>query len=262
MDFSPFSKSEMEVVNIDDIPVHYTVQGSGHPLILMHGWGCDHTTVASIAAIASGTHTVYSVDLPGFGMTPEPPEVWGVEEYTRLIELFADKLGLDSPVLVGHSFGGRISILYSSRRTADKVVLVDAAGVKPRRSFRYYYKVYSFKLMKRLSPVLLGAKRSATIIERRRARSGSSDYNSASPRMRAILSRCVNEDLRHVMPRIKAPVLLVWGENDTATPMRDARIMERLIPDAGLVSFPGCGHYSFLDNPAQFTAVLRSFLRS
>lgn len=80
--------------------------------------------------------------------------------------------------------------------------------------------------------------------------------------MRAILSRCVNEDLRHVMPRIKAPVLLVWGENDTATPMRDARIMERLIPDAGLVSFPGCGHYSFLDNPAQFTAVLRSFLRS
>lgn len=80
--------------------------------------------------------------------------------------------------------------------------------------------------------------------------------------MRAILSRVVNEDLRSVMPGISAPTLLVWGENDTATPMRDARIMERLIPGAGLVSFPGCGHYSFLDNPVQFAAVLRSFLKS
>ncbi|MDE7025256.1 MAG: alpha/beta hydrolase, partial [Paramuribaculum sp.] len=85
---------------------------------------------------------------------------------------------------------------------------------------------------------------------------------SASPMMRSILSKCVNEDLKHVMPAIKAPTLLIWGENDTATPLRDAKIMERLIPDAGLVSFPGCGHYSFLDNPVQFAAVLRSFLTS
>ena len=80
--------------------------------------------------------------------------------------------------------------------------------------------------------------------------------------MRSILSRVVNEDLCHLMPSIKAPTLLIWGENDTATPLRDARRMERLIPDAGLVSFPGCGHYSFLDNPVQFAAVLRSFLKS
>ena len=80
--------------------------------------------------------------------------------------------------------------------------------------------------------------------------------------MRAILSKVVNEDLRHVMPSIKAPALLIWGENDTATPMRDARIMERLIPDAGLVSYPGCGHYSFLDNRPGVAAVLRSFLQS
>ena len=62
------------------------------------------------------------------------------------------------------------------------------------------------------------------------------------------------------MPFIKAPSLLIWGENDTATPISDARIMEKLIPDAGLVSFKGAGHYSFLDNPAQFKAVIRSFL--
>ena len=80
--------------------------------------------------------------------------------------------------------------------------------------------------------------------------------------MRAILSRCVNEDLKHVMPLIKAPTLLIWGENDTATPLSDAKTMEQLIPDAGLVSFPGCGHYSFLDNPIGYKAVIKEFLKN
>ena len=77
--------------------------------------------------------------------------------------------------------------------------------------------------------------------------------------MRAVLSKVVNEDLRGVMPRIGAPALLFWGENDTATPLRDARIMEKLIPDAGLVAVPGAGHFSFLERPALFAAVVRSF---
>ena len=80
--------------------------------------------------------------------------------------------------------------------------------------------------------------------------------------MRAILSKCVNEDLKHVMPLIKAPTLLIWGENDTATPLSDAKTMEKLIPDAGLVSFPGCGHYSFLDNPVGYKAVIKEFLKN
>ena len=79
--------------------------------------------------------------------------------------------------------------------------------------------------------------------------------------MRAVMSKCVNEDLCHLMPQIKAPTLLIWGENDMATPMRDAKIMEKLIPDAGLVSFPGCGHYSFLDNRIGTRAVLQSFFK-
>ena len=186
----------------------------------------------------------------------------GVEQYTRLIEGMSTQLGLKNPILIGHSFGGRVGILYASRNTVSKLILVDAAGVKPKRSIKYYIKVYSFKMMKHLMRLIYGNEKAAAKIEAQRTRRGSSDYASASPKMRAILSRCVNEDLQSEMPKIKAPTLLIWGENDTATPMRDARIMERLIPDAGLVSFPGCGHYSFLDNPIQFAAVLKSFLNS
>ncbi len=249
-------------IDIDGIRLHYSVSGAGRPLILMHGWGCNHSTVASIEAVAAESHLVYNVDFPGFGESPEPPEVWGVEQYTSLIERAAKEWGVENPVLIGHSFGGRVAILYASRKPVDKLVLVDAAGIKPKRSLRYYFKVYSFKLSKRILTLVLGRERAQKRIEAQRARSASADYLAASPRMRSILSRVVNEDLTALLSRIKAPTLLIWGENDTATPLADAKKMERLIPDAGLVSFPGCGHYSFLDNPRQFAAVLRSFLNS
>lgn len=249
-------------IGLEGLTVRMEVTGEGRPLILMHGWGCDHTTVRSIAATAAMTHTVYNIDFPGFGGSQEPDEVWGVERYTRLIEELVVKEGLERPVLVGHSFGGRVAILYASRNEVDKVVLVDAAGIKPSRSLGYYLKVYSFKAAKRFWQLVLGKEKAQKRIDAMRARRGSGDYAAASPMMRRILSKVVNEDLTDRLHMIEAPTLLVWGENDTATPMADARKMAKLIPDAGLVSFPGCGHYSFLDNPGQFRAVLSSFLKS
>lgn len=249
-----------ETIDIDGQTLHYYTSGSGPAIILLHGWGCRASTLDSIARLASATHMVYSVDFPGFGESPEPDSVWGVEQYTSLIEKFVDRLNISSPILLGHSFGGRVGILYSSRCPVSKLILVDAAGVKPRRSLKYYLKVYSFKLSKRFLRLIYGTQEANRRIEAQRAKRGSSDYASASPLMRAILSKVVNEDLCSVMPYIAAPTLLIWGENDTATPIGDARIMERLIPDAGLVAFPNCGHYSFLDNPGGFAAVFNSFL--
>lgn len=248
-------------IKINGLKFHYTVQGSGSPIVLMHGWGCNLTTLASIEKVAAENHTVYNVDFPGFGESEEPSEVWGAEKYTQLIEAFIKLENIENPILLGHSFGGRVGILYSSRNKVKKLILVDAAGVKPRRSLKYYFKVYTYKIGKCLMPLIYGKKGAQKRIEDMRAKRGSSDYNNASPMMRAILSKIVNEDLKYCMPKITAPTLLIWGENDTATPLRDAQIMEKLIPDAGLVSFPGCGHYSFLDNPFQFAAVLRSFIK-
>lgn len=145
-----------QTIDIDGIQLHYYTQGSGSPIILMHGWGCRASTLQSVANTAALSHTVYNIDFPGFGDTPEPPSVWGVEEYTRLVEKFADRLGLESPALLGHSFGGRVGLLYASRRPVSKLILVDGAGLKPRRSLRYYIKVYSFKAMKRIAPLIYG----------------------------------------------------------------------------------------------------------
>ena len=249
-----------KTINIRGTQLFYTVEGEGMPVILMHGWGCNHSTLKSIEAQLTPGFKVYNVDFPGFGGSNEPSAVWGVEEYTSLIEEFARQEHIESPILLGHSFGGRVGILFASRNKVHKLILVDAAGVKPRRSLRYYYKVYSYKAIKHALLFFLGKKRGETALNSYRAKVGSSDYSNASPMMRAILSKVVNEDLKSVMPKIACPTLLIWGANDTATPLADAKIMEKLIPDAGLVSFDGVGHYSFLENPYQCAAVLKSFL--
>lgn len=252
-----------KVLKHNGVDMFYTVEGEGSPVVLLHGWGCTHETVKSIENICLEKHKVYNVDFPGFGRSTEPvnsPEIWGVEQYTQLIEKFVETEGIIRPILIGHSFGGRVAILFSSRNDADKIVLVDAAGVKPRRPLGYYLKVYSFKISKWLYKMFLGKERAAKHIEKMRNRRGSSDYANSSVAMKAILSKVVNEDLCHVMPLIKAPTLLIWGKNDTATPLADAQKMEKLIPDAGLVAFDDCGHYSFLDNPRGFSAVLKSFI--
>lgn len=250
-------------IEVNGTMVRYTVEGQGRPIVLMHGWGCNTTTLASIERTALESHQVINIDFPGHGLSPEPPSIWGIEEYTQTLEAIVKAEGLKNPSLLGHSFGGRVGILYASRHDdVDKLILVDAAGIKPKRSLKYYFKVYSFKLIKRLYYMIYGKEKAEIRLNARRAKAGSSDYAGASPRMRAILSKVVNEDLKYAMPGIKASTLLIWGENDTATPLADARYMESHIPGAGLVSFPGCGHYSFLDNPYQFAAVLRSFLNS
>lgn len=247
-------------LQLDGQKIHYSESGSGQPMILLHGWGCSSETLASIERFAAESYKTYNIDFPGFGKSPEPDGIWGVENYTRMLENFCRKLGISNPVILGHSFGGRVGILFSSRNPVDKLILVDAAGVKPKRPLKYYLKVYSYKLSKKMWLMLLGREKGMKKIEKIRSRRGSADYNSASPRMKAILSKVVNEDLKSVMPQISAPTLLLWGENDTATPVRDAKIMKKLIPDARVVVFPDAGHYSFLDARMSFFPVLNAFI--
>ena len=244
-----------------DIELCYSIEGQGDTIILLHGWGCDRTIWAQTIPLLRDHYRVVSVDFAGFGRSQEPLSVWGVEEYTRSIEALVAHLGVERPSFVAHSFGGRVATLYASRNEVAKLVYADVAGVKPRRTWRYYYKVYSFKAMRYVLPLLIGKRKAQMLVEQRRAASGSSDYNSATPMMRAILSKCVNEDLCHLMSRVTAPVLLFWGDKDTATPIGDAHKMERLMPNAGLVVAEGAGHYAMLEQADLWRASLKSFLK-
>lgn len=245
----------------EGIELGYSIEGQGDTIILLHGWGCDRNIWKATRELLRSHFQVVTVDFAGFGLSAEPETVWGVEEYTRSIEALVGELSIERPTLVGHSFGGRVSILYASRNEVKSLILTDAAGVKPRRTLGYYRKVYTFKLMKHLLPLLIGSRKAQMLIEQRRAKAGSSDYNRATPVMRAILSKCVNEDLCHLMPKVTAPVLLFWGDMDTATPLRDAETMQRLMKDAGLVVAKGAGHFAMLEQPELWMGAVKSFLK-
>lgn len=241
--------------------VHYKTTGEGEDVLLLHGWGCNINTFNYLQTNLEKKYRVTAIDFPGFGQSAEPSSVWGVDDYTKCIEQFIEAHKLKNPVLIGHSFGGRVAILLSSRNSyVKKIILTDSAGVKPQNTKISVGKFFSG--VKKISSKIIGEKATEKLAKPFSNSLASEDYKNASPMMKEILKKVVNEDLTHVMPQIKASTLLIWGANDTATPVSDAKIMEKLIPDAGLVVFPGCGHFSFAENPAYYQTIVENFLQS
>ncbi len=245
--------------------VTYIDKGEGPVVLLLHGWGAPAETYRLIIDHLSTYCRVVAPDLPGFGGSQEPDVPWNVDNYVNFADDFANALGLTEAVLMGHSYGGRIIIKWMNRDTralkVNKIVLLDAAGVKPHHSFGYYCKVYSFKLAKWFYSLPGIRSLFPNAIEKARAKRGSADYQKASPVMRQSLVMAVNEDLTHLLPGIKASTLLIWGDRDTATPLSDGQLMEKKIPDAGLVVLQGGGHFAFADRWGQCSRVLDAFLK-
>ena len=246
---------------IDGTDISYADEGEGKTLLLFHGWGAKKETFAPIIKRMSKSMRVIAFDFPGFGASGEPKEAWDVDRYAVFARKFIEELKLDDAVWLGHSFGGRVIIkLYGKVNVKPKkIVLVDSAGIKPKRGLDYYIKVYSYKAGKKI--LSIPPLKNAGLYDKFVKNAGSGDYKGLSQTMRATMSKVVNEDLRGHLPEIDASVLLIWGENDTATPFSDAEIMESLLPDSGIVKLEGAGHYSYLDRPQKFFAALEYFLK-
>ncbi len=238
---------------IDSDPVN----ADHRPTVLfLHGWAAPAATYKLMLDHLAGYCRVVAPDLPGFGGSEEPSVPWCVDDYVDWTVAFAAALGLEDVILMNHSFGGRISIKLLARRplpfTVRKAVFMDAAGIRPKRTLSYYIKVYSYKAMKRLFPALA---------QKRQGKAGSADYRNASPLMRQTMVKCINEDLTALLPQNPVSTLLIWGEADTATPLADGKRMESLIPDAGLVTLAGAGHFAFAERWEQCRRVLDVFVK-
>ncbi len=255
-DSSVASKS----LTIDGIRLHYQEIGQGLPVLLLHGWGSNVDSFRYLEKHLSSNFKVIALDLPGFGKSEPPLAAWNLSNYVEVVKSFIQQLDIKNPAVVGHSFGGRIAICLGSQGLLSKLILAGSAGVRPRRKLQYYLKVYSYKLAKNLLQIFPKNQR-LLLLEKLQQRFGSSDYRNASPILRQTLVNVVNEDLSAFLPHIKVPTLLIWGENDLDTPLYQAKVMEKNIPDVGLVVIKRAGHYSFLDKPRDFNLIADHFLR-
>jgi pimeloyl-ACP methyl ester carboxylesterase len=238
-------------------------RGTGRPLLLLHGWGVSSELFAPILDALQPGRRLVVPDLPGFGATSEPGSAWSVHDYAAWCIALLDRLAIATVDLIGHSNGGRIGIVMAATypERVSRMVLVGSSGIRPRQTLRSAARVRSYKLLRAVeqSGALPSALRRAAA--RRADQRGSTDYRAVSGVMRGTLVRLVNEDLRSLLPHLRLPVLLIWGEHDTETPLGDGRLMEQLIPDAGLVVFEGAGHYAYLEQPQRFTRIVEVFLR-
>ncbi|MDP8922620.1 MAG: alpha/beta hydrolase [Chloroflexota bacterium] len=263
----PAAERSREVV-IDGLRIACRTRGAldgTRPIaVVLHGWGASSAAVASIQACLADSHDSVAPDLPGFGASDPLPAVWGSEEYLAIITALLDQLGIRRANLLGHSRGGHFAFAFAARHPdrVDRLVLIDSAGIRGRRGAAYQARVLAFKAGRRvLQSRPLAGPRGAPLRALFERRFGSADYRAACGPLRGTLVRLVNDDARHLLPNVQAPTLLIWGELDDATPLVDGQLMERLIPDAGLVVFPGAGHFSYADDPGRFCRVVSHFLR-
>ncbi len=251
-------------ITVNGLKIEYTDRGEGEAVVILHGWCPERAPYVPLSDIVSRGYRAIAPDLPGFGGSDEPPEAWDVSRFADTVCEFIVSLGLERVILMGHSYGGRVIIKLASREKLpfeiSKIILVDSAGVLPKRGLDYKLRVATYKVGKKilLSPPC--KKLFPKAVEKWQAKNGSSDYSKASPVMRGCLVKAVNEDLTPHFKDIKEEVLLIWGTLDDATPLSDALLMEKLMPDAGLAKIEGAGHFSWLDNPPLFNAIISSYL--
>lgn len=253
-------------IRVDDYNICYKITGEGdETVVILQGWGTDLGVYDSVASSINEKYRVVQFDLPGFGGSDEPREAWNVDAFADFFCKFMEALEIKKAILIGHSYGGRVIIKLAARESLpfeiDRIVLIDSAGVLPKRSFSQKMKIRRYKILKKILNLKLIYFLFPELIDDWRSRQGSADYRNATPMMRNCLVMAVNEDLTPLLPKIKQETLLIWGDKDTATPIGDAKIMDEMIPNSGLAVIPGTGHFSFLEQPVTFRNIMRSYFQ-
>lgn len=249
-------------IQINNLDIEYTDRGTGPVLLFLHGWAAPLAAYEPVFRALEKKYRVVAPQYPGSGTSQEPAAPWKLEDYGHFVLQFCKALAIAPEVLMGHSHGGRVSLwlLGSGLLQPRKCVLMDAAGVPAKKTAKQKLTLRLYKCCKWLGTNRLTAPFFGDLYREMRDKRSSADYKAASPVMRGTLSNVIPCDLRPLMPAIQTDTLLLWGEHDTATPLSDAQQMEQRMPKAGLAVVKGAGHFPYVDNPAQFFAILGCYL--
>lgn len=237
-------------IKVKNVLVNYIQYGEGKDILLLHGWGQNIEMMKMLGDNFSDRFRITILDFPGFGLSEEPGEAWNIKDYANMLEEFINELGIKKPIIMGHSFGGRVAIRYSAEHVVEKIVLFGSPCVRENTELPLSVKI--LKGIKKLPGMDKIGEFAKNFI-------GSRDYKAASPVMRQTLVNVVNEDLSKYAKEIDCPTLLIWGENDTEAPVSDAKILESIMVDAALIVLPGT-HYAYIENLGQVVNILNNFI--
>lgn len=222
--------------------VNYEALGTSKKnLVILHGWGGSLAEWKTVAESLSLRYRVWLLDFPGFGGSPKPASDWSIYDYANFVKEFLLKLKIKDPIILGHSFGGRVAILLDAKR----LILVDAAGLE--------FKSFKAKIFGFASDYIRWVPQNIKNIF------GSPDYKSAGS-MRKIFVKIVNQDLSKEMAKVKCPTLIIWGEKDRVLPIFQAKIIKETIGGAILRIVWNADHWPHLSKPTEFLEILDEYI--
>ncbi|MCH5165835.1 MAG: alpha/beta hydrolase [Clostridiales bacterium] len=225
------------------VPCEYEMvkADSAETLLFLHGWGGDIRSFAGAYKAASE----WNVTCINFAFPKSVPSSWGIYDYAAAVKIFLDGIGVKNPIIVGHSFGGRVAIILASQGLCKGLVLTDSAGLKPRLNLRKKLRIAKYRHRVKCGKSLDGL--------------GSKDYNNLDPEMRKVFVRIVNTHLDKLLPFVRCKTLIFWGNADRDTPVYMAKRLHRKISGSELVIVEG-GHYAYVDAHYKFVTMLKSFV--
>lgn len=239
-------KRKFAVVN--DLNISYFDVGQGeNTLIFLHGWGSDATAFFYTVSKLCAKYRIIALDFAGFGQSENPKSSYTVADYAHDVVTLLDVLGIQKAVFIGHSFGTRVAIEIAvyNPQIARGLVIVDGAGIKPRRKPSYYLKVLAHKILKRLG---------------KKGLKGSSDYNALSDDMKKVFVNIVNYDQKPILNRIVCPCAVFWGKQDEETPSYMYECFLKNIKGAQGFLLDG-DHFAFVQDRVTFSLILEAYLQ-
>lgn len=215
--------------------------------IYLHGWGRSYKDFVFCDRFLKSENSLF-IDFPPFGKSDKKVKEWSIFTYVNMVLSLVEHLKIGKFNLIGHSFGGRVSILIAvlSKNQTNKMILVDSAGLKPKRKLSYYIKVYKYKRRKKQG------KDVSTF--------GSEDFKKLDEDMKKVFSNIVNTHLDDFLPYIKTKTLVVFGEKDKTTPLYMAKKLNRKIKGSSLLVLKKSGHFCFLEKQFEFVSLTKKFL--
>lgn len=240
------------IKKINNTDINYVDYGEGdNTIVLLHGWGQNIEMMKPVGDKLQKHNRIIIIDLPGFGESKEPDNIWTMYDYADCINKLLKSLKIDNPIMIGHSFGGKISLIYASKYKVNKLILFGSPYKKEIKKLSTKTKILKF--LKKV-PILNKLEGFA------KKHIGSRDYKEASEFMRKILVEHVNLDITEDVKKIECPTLIVWGSMDQEVPIEEAYELEKIIKDAGVVEYQGCSHYAYLERLPQTIKVIKTFI--
>lgn len=249
--------------NNKDVSIYYEKYGNNkNTILILPGWGNTRTTFTNIINFFKDNYTIYIIDYPGFGNSPIPEKELTIYDYTNLVRDFLDEMQIKNPIIIAHSFGGRIATLLTGyyKEKIDKIIMIDAASIRPRKSIKVLIKQITYKVLKKLT-YLLPRLKQEYYRQKLLKGFGSTDYQKLPSNMHKTFKNIVNENLIYYLKNIESETLLLWGKLDKDTPLKDGYKMNNLIKNSALIIFPKGNHFSYLQYPYLTNKIIFEFIK-